>query len=535
MRESIGLILVLPPSILREAEGLARHLALLLKGFQEKKIKAIILHPLWLRNDLIELCNAQKIQIEKDIIEFLSPSTFPPIYILENYLSKIITSLHKFERGNFLKVLIILETRIEKKLPKILIRSNLSKILIIFFFVLLAVLTYGCLNIFYLCFQYFIKITKYILLNLSKKEKIKEIIDNFSKKLQYYYFTLAIELLNDQSKKVASLTNNIEYSGGWIIMNPFWPEVPKMVQNSAIILPDIVFHETPVGYICNYNDLPDFHLRRRANIGEALHNCREVIVYSEYVKEKHLISFLGQDKITHVVPHAPIDMSEYLKIFTPFCDLTKYAKKDLCLQIAHDYLKTLSDEWLFDFDLDGVKFLMYTSQLREHKNFMNLFKAYNIILREKYYPIKMIITAKDILKTKNFVNFITKNGLCRDIIILPNLPNKVMAAFCHLATLAVNSTLFEGGFPFTFSEAMSVGTPSLLSKIPVVEEVITDPNMQSYMLFDPYNLDEIVEKICWGIDNRDTLYQIEKPLYDEMKKRTWGDVATDYYNIAQRL
>ena len=110
-----------------------------------------------------------------------------------------------------------------------------------------------------------------------------------------------------------------------------------------------------------------------------------------------------------------------------------------------------------------------------------------------------------------------------------------MAAFCHLATLAVNSTLFEGGFPFTFSEAMSVGTPSLLSKIPVVEEVITDPNMQSYMLFDPYNLDEIVEKICWGIDNRDTLYQIEKPLYDEMKKRTWGDVATDYYNIAQRL
>ena len=66
-----------------------------------------------------------------------------------------------------------------------------------------------------------------------------------------------------------------------------------------------------------------------------------------------------------------------------------------------------------------------------------------------------------------------------------------MAAFSHLAVLAVNPTLFEGGFPFTFSEAYSVVTPSIISKIPVVEDVVTDTYLQKRMLFNPYNLDDM--------------------------------------------
>jgi len=47
-----------------------------------------------------------------------------------------------------------------------------------------------------------------------------------------------------------------------------------------------------------------------------------------------------------------------------------------------------------------------------------------------------------------------------------------IAACYKLADLAVNPSLSEGGFPFTFTEALSVGTPVVMARIPVTEEII---------------------------------------------------------------
>jgi len=107
----------------------------------------------------------------------------------------------------------------------------------------------------------------------------------------------------------------------------------------------------------------------------------------------------------------------------------------------------------------------------------------------------------------------------------------VLASFYCLASLAVNPTLFEGGFPFTFTEAYSVGTPSLLSDISMVRERLADRDNETgrlleRMLFDPMNPLDLAEKIRWAVANRQELFALQRGLFEAFP--TWEEVAQRY-------
>src|SRR6185312_4934604 len=100
-----------------------------------------------------------------------------------------------------------------------------------------------------------------------------------------------------------------------------------------------------------------------------------------------------------------------------------------------------------------------------HKNLLNLIKAFEIMLRAKFIKLKLIITA-NLGCIPEIYNYVQEKKLHYDIISLCDIPSNVLAALFCFAKCTVNPTLFEGGFPFTFSESYSVGTPSVMSRIP---------------------------------------------------------------------
>ena len=125
-------------------------------------------------------------------------------------------------------------------------------------------------------------------------------------------------------------------------------------------------------------------------------------------------------------------------------------------------------------------------------------------------------------------DYIHKNRLQFDVLALSGVPSEVLAALNLLATVAVNPSLFEGGFPFTFPEAYSVGTPSVMSRIPVVLEHVREPTLQKRMLFDPRDVESISERVEWAFANREVLYESQRDLYDELSNRDWRAAAADY-------
>jgi glycosyltransferase involved in cell wall biosynthesis len=113
----------------------------------------------------------------------------------------------------------------------------------------------------------------------------------------------------------------------------------------------------------------------------------------------------------------------------------------------------------------------------------------------------------------------------------------VLASLYCLACLAVNPTLFEGGFPFTFTEAYSVGTPSLLSDIAMVRERLADREnetgrLQERMLFDPMNPLDLADKIRWAVANREELLALQQGLFETFP--TWEQVAKQYSDSLRR-
>jgi glycosyltransferase involved in cell wall biosynthesis len=131
--------------------------------------------------------------------------------------------------------------------------------------------------------------------------------------------------------------------------------------------------------------------------------------------------------------------------------------------------------------------------------------------------------------------FIRDHNLANDVLCLHGLTVPELAACYKLADLAVNPSLSEGGCPFTFSEALSVGTPVVMARIAVTEEVITDPELRAMMLFDPYIWQDIADRIEWAIQNRDRLRSIQIAAFKAISLRTWDDVVADHIKILTRI
>ncbi|QRN88701.1 glycosyltransferase [Brucella melitensis] len=308
----------------------------------------------------------------------------------------------------------------------------------------------------------------------------------------------------------------------WYVPAMFWPEVANIKSKIVMAAPDIVFFDYPG----NFRGIREHNSYDR--MLKSLRSADHLVCYSENAKQKHFVERcdVPAEKIT-VIRHGFVDLG---------ASGAAILRQD-ALDTLHAFIKKNDGrmpEYLKGFRFDDVPFFFYSSQLRPHKNIEGLIRAYAKVLKEHQSPAKLILTAQ-FQYDKRIQTFIDDNGLHADVLSLHSLPNKVLAALYHLASLSVTPTNFEGGFPFTFSEAYSVGTPSIMSRIPVVQEVIDDPELQDLMTFNPLDVDDIANKMIFGLDNRQRLFEAQSSLYAKLSARTWQVAANDYLSLLKSV
>ena len=74
-----------------------------------------------------------------------------------------------------------------------------------------------------------------------------------------------------------------------------------------------------------------------------------------------------------------------------------------------------------------------------------------------------------------------------------------------------------------------------MARIPVTEEIITDQELQQQMLFDPYDWKDIAARIEWGLNNLHALLEIQKPVYEQLSRRTWRSAVDEYIELLDRI
>jgi glycosyltransferase involved in cell wall biosynthesis len=269
-------------------------------------------------------------------------------------------------------------------------------------------------------------------------------------------------------------------------------------------------------------------------VEKAIEGSNRFITYSNDTKWSTLVDHYGvRPDSVDVVPHAVNDLHALVDV-TGFADNQvtgrRYAQALFSIALG----KCTNIGYAGSFANRSAKFLFYPSQFRPSKNIFSLLNAYSHLLKKRYIGHKLILTGnpKDMPEIDEFIR---DHNLANDVLCLHGLTVSELAACYKLADLAINPSLSEGGCPFTFSEALSVGTPVVMARIAVTEEVITDPELQAMMLFDPYVWQDMADRIEWALENRDRLRAAQMEAYKVISLRTWDNVVADHIDILNRI
>jgi glycosyltransferase involved in cell wall biosynthesis len=339
---------------------------------------------------------------------------------------------------------------------------------------------------------------------------------------------IGFRIMEVERRNLVAATNKRKDIVVWLVPTAFWTEIQGLAAPYVLSVPDFMFREIPV----KFAELSEMSTSIADQIQKVVSRATNFVTFSRTVAHSPLVeSSVKNNSAITVIPHGTTNLDGHIRVMGQ--PLRSFAVDRFATQLITAYRNThmQGSEYLRSFSFESAEFIFYAAQARPNKNLMTLLRAYAKALREKYIYQKLILTA-DLTRLPDVWKYLLDNRLEYDVIMIPQASESLLAALYYKATLAVCPSFFEGGFPFTFAEAMSVGTPALLARSDVVIETLeSEPDLMSAMTFDPFDVDGLAEKLAWGIANRSGLLALEKPLYERLSKRSWDVVAEEYIDL----
>jgi glycosyltransferase involved in cell wall biosynthesis len=314
----------------------------------------------------------------------------------------------------------------------------------------------------------------------------------------------------------------------WYCPTAFWPSFNRIRGPRVLCVPDFVVSLCPVAFA----QLGGEPFRGTIEkIEETIRGGDRFVTYSHHVKHDTLVGRFGidPDRVA-VVPHGANTLDDVLEAAAVRRDHPATSRELLAEAVGH--AEGIDGRTpVVCGDVPGP-YLFYASQLRPHKNIPTLLKAFRWLLDEGLIAHRLVLTCSPAMSAR-VRELVATLSLHDDVLFLVRLSEEQLAACYRHATLAVNPSLSEGACPFTFAEALSVGTPVVMARIPVTEEVIDDPRLQEAMLFDPYDWRDMARVIARGVSRREDLLSLQLPAYERIARRTWREVSGDYVRVLE--
>lgn len=533
-----GIYIAYPPTVDLRHEGLGRYLAAFLKGASaQKDVRFSVVCPSWSRESLADLLEAEGVPTSS--CHVVSPKGVP--LVLGLYEAWLRHTRRKKKLGLIQRISAkvnqqrsaLMQSTVDR-----LVRTHSVPTLVHALWPLASVVTVALL-----LSPLWLTIAFLLFWVVSSKRLLKKTMNFFWAPL--HRITAMISLPKDdglvrrmyrgmeqaEADRMQALINTMDDVRAWYCPTAFWPAFNQIQAPRLMCVPDVVLTDFPVGFSSVGGDrfLENFEI-----VEKAIEGGQHYVTYSEDVKWSTLVDRYGvHGSQVSVVHHAPNDLSKWVTVrgFTDGVAATRNYCRSL---LASTLSRAQNKSYVAGFANTEVKFLFYASQMRPNKNVLTLLRAYEHLLRKRLIGHKLILTGK-LSVLPEVKKFVLEHHLQNEVLFLHGLKIQELAACYHLADLAVNPSLSEGGCPFTFTEALSVGTPVVMARIPVTEEVLTEPELQASTFFDPYEWRDMAERIEWALIHRDELLAIQKPTYERLAQRTWQNVVQEHIAVLDRI
>ncbi len=131
-------------------------------------------------------------------------------------------------------------------------------------------------------------------------------------------------------------------------------------------------------------------------------------------------------------------------------------------------------------------FVLYAGNIRPHKNLERLITAFDLLRRDEFDGLKLLIIGDEISKYATLRRAVHRHKLHKHVRFLGFVADHTLAALYRLAAVFVFPSLYEG-FGLPPLEAMASGTPVVTSNVSSLPEVAGD----AALLVDPYDEEAI--------------------------------------------
>lgn len=531
--KTFGIYLAYAPTVDLKYQGLGRYLALFLKAAANRSdVRFVIACPSWLKDPLIELCRSEGVPI--DSFSLMTPSSRPALLrIYEAYMRyrRRLGRGSLFARLRERLALVAASHRrmVEKELST---TRSLTYIVLLFIYILvLGIVAFPFVLIGGIGAEFAGVLRRLIGHAVFSRvlTRLSTIVD--SPKESQLVLRLNRFMDETEAEILTNLINRRKDVQAWYCPTAFWPSFNDINKTKIMCVPDVVLRDFPVGFSRVGGDR---FLESFQRVEHAIRGGTHFITYSEDVKWLTLVDRYGiAPEDIHVIPHATSNLG-------PLIDVQGFANNEISGRRYAEALMSSALQKMTNlaygatFANRAFQFLFYPSQFRPSKNIVNLLRAYSYLLRESNLSHKLVLTGnpKDVPEIDEFIS---QNNLSNDVICLRGLSLPELAACYRLADLAINPSFSEGGCPFTFAEAVSVGTPVVMARIAVAEEVIKDDSLRATMFFDPFSWRDMADRIRWALEHRRELLSEQIELFTKLSERTWDTVVDEHISILSEL
>lgn len=538
-----GIYLAYPPTIDLRADGLGRLLAEFLKGSQKHEgLQFSIACPSWMRDSLEELLESAG--VPRDRFEIIAPPRQPFLLRAHHWL------LARREKKRAAGILVRFAERLRARTRKLELAAQkravnvrsplqiaaLAGVLATWLVAATAfVLLRGAARAIAACLRAVSRPPRQLLRMIwpgGAVRQIRGLVLSASPKNDPLTVRLYRHMEEGESEVLRQLIEQRSDIQAWYCPTAFWPQFNDIDRPRLTCIPDVVLAHFPAGYaqVGGERFLENFR-----QVEKSIERSQYFVTYSEDVKWRTLVErYRVEPSHVTVIRHGANRLDELITA-SGFPDNAK-ATENLCRTLLNQAMAkaVLPEERLWHAPFDHADYLFYASQFRPSKNVISLLRAYEYLLRRRHIGHKLVLTGySDALP--EIADFILEHRLEFDVLCLHKLSARELAACYRLAALAVNPSLSEGGCPFTLTEALSVGTPVVMARIAVTEEVVVDADLRGLMLFDPYDWRDMAARIEWALANRETLLAAQLPFYRKLAQRGWPQVVDEYIGVLDHI
>lgn len=177
------------------------------------------------------------------------------------------------------------------------------------------------------------------------------------------------------------------------------------------------------------------------------------------------------------------------------------------------------------------RFLFFPANLWPHKNHMTVLKALKQIENDHGLKIPLVLTGGRFPATpKEIFQFIADDRMTY-VLYLGTVPDQEMVALFQRAAFMITATLYEAT-SLPVLEAAAAGTPIIASRIPPLEELAQELQLN---LFNPLDVDELAQLIFALWNDQSTASAQAAINRKQIALFSWENTARKYLQFFERI